>query len=181
MGDTVRIYENALPHSECDALVEKFEQNPSYRTRQLEGQMSFTQIDFLEHAKVFGGDQAHILDRSFPYIQRYKKDTNAQFPSQYSFEAIRMKKYEPNGVDQFGTHIDVTTLANSRRWLVFFYYLSDNEEGSTVIEPIGGDPVVSPCKKGALLFFPPFWTHPHRGEAPIAKPKYIVGGYLHHV
>jgi hypothetical protein len=181
MDNLVRIYPDALSVKECDRLVDKFEEFPSLQKKQAEGEMSFSQIDFLEHAKVFGGDFANIISSIAPYIDHYKKDINStNFPS-YSFEAVRMKKYEPNGIDQFGTHIDVTNKLNCLRFLVMFYYLSDNDEGSTVIEPIGNANAASPCKKGSLIMFPPFWTHPHRGEAPIAKPKYILGSYLHYV
>ena len=188
MDSLVRIFPNALSVKECDELVAKFEASPSLQRKQAEGEMSFTQIDFLEHSKVFAQEQAVVLNNSFPYIEQYKKDTNAHFPPKYSFEAVRMKKYEANGVDQFGNHIDATSLANSRRWLVFFYYLDDNKEGATVIEPHGHidalgfeDVIHSPCNKGTLIIFPVGFAWPHRGEKPVEKPKYIVGSYLHYV
>lgn len=121
MDTLIRTYPNALSVKECDELVAKFEEFPSLQKKQAEGEMSFTQIDFLEHAKVFGGDFANIISKTAPYIDQYKNDIKAvNFPS-YSFEAVRMKKYEPNGIDQFGTHIDVTNKLNCLRFLVMFY------------------------------------------------------------
>ena len=43
------------------------------------------------------------------------------------------------------------------------------------------DKIISKCKKGNVLVFPPMWTHPHSGEKPLNKPKYIIGSYLHYV
>lgn len=181
MDTLIRTYPNALSVKECDELVAKFEEFPSLQKKQAEGEMSFTQIDFLEHAKVFGGDFANIISKTAPYIDQYKNDIKAvNFPS-YSFEAVRMKKYEPNGIDQFATHIDVTNKLNCLRFLVMFYYLTDNDAGQTVVNPIGGEQIISPCKKGSLIMFPPFWTHPHSGQMPVNKPKYILGSYLHYV
>ena len=45
----------------------------------------------------------------------------------YGFEAIRMKKYMPNNIDEFKEHVDVGDYASARRFLVFFLYLDDNE------------------------------------------------------
>ena len=49
MDSLVRIFPNALSVKECDELVAKFEASPSLQRKQAEGEMSFTQIDFLEH------------------------------------------------------------------------------------------------------------------------------------
>ena len=91
---------------------------------------------------------------------------------------MRLKRYLPNGVDQFGNHVDVADLESARRFLVFFLYLDDNDGGSTTFPDYD---VTSKCKKGSLLMFPPLWPWLHAGEKPIDKPKYILGSYLHYV
>ena len=93
------------------------------------------------------------------------------FPSRYGFEEFRLKRYLPNGVDEFRNHVDVTRYATARRFLVFFLYLNDTEGGETVFTNY--DLRVKP-RAGRILMFPPFWTHPHTGKKPINKPKYIT-------
>ena len=115
----------------------------------------------------------------FDCVSKYKEEINPIWPERTSFESFRIKRYGQD-VDQFSQHVDCTNLANSKRFLVFFLYLTDNDKGATVVEPIGGEPVVSPCKKGSVLVFPPFWNFPHRGEMPVKTPKYIVGSYMHY-
>jgi hypothetical protein len=51
MDNLVRIYENAIPIEECDRLVNKFEEFPSLQKKQAEGEMSFSQIDFLNETE----------------------------------------------------------------------------------------------------------------------------------
>ena len=104
--------------------------------------------------------------------------TDMMFPQKYSFEMIRLKRYLPNGVDEFAPHVDVGNLDSARRFLVAFLYLDDNEAGHTTFPQ--WDIAVKP-ETGRMLIFPPMWTHLHAGTKPIGKPKYIVGLYLHYV
>ena len=113
-------------------------------------------------------------------VGKYKEDIKPSWPDKHGFESPRIKRYMPNDTDEFRNHVDVNTNKNCVRFLVFFLYLVDNEAGQTVINPIGGDQVISPCKKGSVLCFPPMWTHPHAGLKPVRDPKYIVGSYLHY-
>jgi len=64
------------------------------------------------------------------------------------------------------------------RWLAFFCYLSDNDEGHTSFpyQKVGTD-----CKKGTIIMFPPMWPWLHQGAKPVNKPKYFLGSYLHYV
>jgi hypothetical protein len=61
-----------------------------------------------------------------------------------------------------------------------FIYLTDNEKGETTLD-VKDDLFVSPCKKGTILLFPPYWPWVHQGEKPINESKYILGSYLHYV
>ena len=62
--------------------------------------------------------------------------------------------------------------------LVFFIYLSDNEEGKTTFPQLDK---YAECKKGSMLMFPPMWPWLHAGTKPINEPKYIMQTYLHYV
>ena len=96
----------------------------------------------------------------------------------FGFEPLKMNKYDSNGVDEFGWHVDVNSRGSMHRWLGFFLYLSDNEEGKTEF-PYQN--TITDCKKGSMVVFPPMWPWFHRGTKPIKEPKYFMGSYLHYV
>ena len=60
-----------------------------------------------------------------------------------------------------------------------FLYLDNNTAGETDVK-LKDDRVVSSCKKGSMLIFPPMWPWLHAGKLPKETPKYIVGSYLHY-
>ena len=101
------------------------------------------------------------------------------FPEEFAYEMFRMKRYEPNGVDEFNDHVDVGNHASAKRFLVFFLYLNEPEGGETDFPQRG---VTITPKTGSLLMFPPMWTHLHAGRKVTGDvPKYILGSYLHYV
>ena len=86
----------------------------------------------------------------------------------------------PNDEDQFKVHVDVVRSMgdSAKRFLVFILYLSDVEEGGETSIP-RYNLKVKP-KQARLLMFPPFWTHPHKGEKVIKGTKYTIMSYLHY-
>ncbi len=111
-------------------------------------------------------------------IEKFDKYSEFMFPPKYGIEPFKMKKYEANGLDEFGWHVDVNTTDSMRRWLAFFCYLSDNDEGHTSFPY---QKVSTDCKKGTIVMFPPMWPWLHQGAKPVDKPKYFLGSYLHYV
>ena len=100
------------------------------------------------------------------------------FPPKYGIEPFKIKRYEANGVDEFGWHVDVNSTDSMKRWLAFFCYLSDNDEGYTTFPY---QKVATDCKKGTIVVFPPMWPWLHQGAKPVQKSKYFLGSYLHYV
>ena len=52
-----------------------------------------------------------------------------------------------------------------------FIYLDDNEAGHTLMRTFGEN-IAIPCRKGSVLFFPPFWPWLHAGRKPVDKYPY---------
>ena len=185
-NEFVKVYHNAIPDDFCDKLIKQYEGNPQqyyHQDRKNEARdfkMSFSQIH-LEEYGIWKSDVALLKHTYKVYLEKYKEDcelTDNMWPLTHTYEPIRMKRYLPNDKDMFGSHVDVTDHTTAKRFLVFFLYLDDNKAGQTTFERTGFSAY---CKKGSLLMFPPFWTHPHAGEKPINKPKYIIGSYLLYV
>ncbi len=179
----IQTYDNAIPDSLCDDLIQKFESNKDqWENRSKlssERSLSFNEIHLFKYIDTWK-DESKVLQEIFTkYIDDYKKLYSEYcFPNEYGLEPFKMKKYDSNGVDEFGWHVDVNSKSNMHRWLGFFLYLSDNEEGKTEF-PYQN--TITDCKKGSMVVFPPMWPWFHRGTKPIKEPKYFMGSYLLYV
>ena len=73
--------------------------------------MSFTEInlnmfsDLKEYSDIIFPKLRQVVDK---YVKDVNIDSLKQWPEKFGFEQIRFKKYEPNGEDEFKTHVDVT-------------------------------------------------------------------------
>jgi hypothetical protein len=99
------------------------------------------------------------------------------WPDKYGYETIRMKRYLANDYDRFDYHVDVKDYATARRFLAFFIYLNDVEEGGETEFLFGR---VKP-KMGRLVMFPPMWPWFHAGQKPVSGTKYFIQSYCHYV
>ena len=162
----------------CDLLRDKFDSDTNSHDQQNHGPMRFSQININKHWNQHVQPLTDIMSK---YVSQYKHDCSIvqhQWPDYFAWEELRLKRYLPNGKDEFRPHVDAVDRKSSIRFLAFFIYLDDNEQGGTHF-PQMLNPPISPCKKGSMLMFPSLWTHLHAGLKPIQKPKYILGSYLH--
>jgi len=181
MKKYIKVYDDVISKDICNELIQKFEVSTDQQTRtELDNHRYFTEININQH-KDWEGFTQGLYAQLKPYIERYKSDCKIQFnqwPDKFGFEQIRFKKYNADGKDEFRSHVDVGDYASARRFLVFFLYLDDNEQGHTGFDEY--DMKVQP-KAGRLLMFPPLWTYLHTAYKPVNKPKYIIGSYLHYI
>ena len=188
MDNYIRIYGDVLDKQTCEHIIQKFETNTNQHENFSDhlAKVTFTQIDLGKHTE-WEKEVKVIHNLLVKNIARYANDCNIKktmWPLDFTYESIRVKRYLPNDQDKFDLHVDVTNLTNAKRFLAFFIYLDDNEEGQTIFPYFENSPImdefVSPCKRGNILIFPPMWPWAHAGAKPIRRPKYIVGGYLHY-
>ena len=90
--------------------------------------------------------------------------------------SVKLQKTEPRG-GFHDWHCEVTARINSHRCLVWMLYLNDLPEGEGETEFQWQGVKLTP-KAGTLVFWPPYWTHPHRGNPPYTKTKYIATGWF---
>jgi hypothetical protein len=188
MMDYIATYENVLPKQLCGEIIELFElHTEQHEQTLLDGHRSFTEINITKDVSVWTDVQEHLLNSAQQYLGDYMNKfqiDKKSWPESLGYEQFRMKRYMPNDKDEFAFHVDVGDYASARRFLVFFWYLNDVEEGGATAfrrnQQLPIEQKVQP-KAGRLLIFPPLWTHPHIGMRPISGPKYIIGSYLHYV
>lgn len=182
LNDYVRVYDNTLNESICFEIINQFiSASQNHEKIDNHGRPKFTQLNY---AKFFSRHSTFtpIVKIFKEYIDIYQKDTRTgdyQFPNTYAFEEFRVKRYRPEENERFDLHTDVGDYNSAKRFLAFFFYLNDVEEGGETVFPTL-DISIKP-KTGRLLVFPPLWMFPHSGMMPISNNKYILGSYLHYL
>jgi|TARA_B100001250_G_scaffold51100_1_gene39921 hypothetical protein len=181
MDNLIKTYDDVIDKRTCKNLIDKFEQFQTQHEEFDVGGMCFTQLNMTKSSQMWSKEIEEFTNLFQSYLLTYLKDTGVtpqQMPSKYIWEPIRLKRYMPNDHDEFKPHVDVNSKQTSTRFLVFFVYLSDNEEGKTTFPQLDK---YAECKKGSMLMFPPMWPWLHAGTKPINEPKYIMQTYLHYV
>lgn len=181
MDNLIKTYDDVIDKRTCKNLIDKFEQFQTQHEEFDVGGMCFTQLNMTKSSQMWSKEIEEFTNLFQSYLLTYLKDTGVtpqQMPSKYIWEPIRLKRYMPNDHDEFKPHVDVNSKPTSTRFLVFFIYLSDNEEGKTTFPQLDK---YAECKKGSMLMFPPMWPWLHAGTKPINEPKYIMQTYLHYV
>ena len=198
MYNFIRIYDNVLSAEKCSYFVNKFEKHSELHEIQDNSQgKTLTMINLMNSADTPFREDLNFLSNIFmESVEKYKKDCHIQplqFPDKFGIEPFKIKRYLPNTTDEFPKHVDVRDMNTARRFLVMFVYLTNNEAGQTEIniksdyrgvdyeESKEGSVVLSSCKQGSILLFPPMWPWMHTGVAPAKTAKYIIGSYLHYV
>lgn len=177
----IRIYNNALEKDVCQYLIDIFEKNSEHWERlDLNRKPNFTQLNLTslcENSEEIDYINTYISGRMSTYKTDYLNSFGQEyFPINYAYEQFRIKKYNNDGQDAFDTHVDVMDHQSAKRFLSFFWYLNDVEEGG---ETMFWDYPIKP-KAGTLVIFPPLWMFPHSGREPISGPKYLLSTYLHY-
>ena len=191
MDKYIQVYDNVIDELSCTELVKKFEDSYEYfeTVHQEEGDeaISFEQITLVEHEE-WKSVQSGMLEMFQDYIVHYKIDCNVydkMWPDSYGYEAIRIKRYLANDYDRFDPHVDVMNHQTAKRFLSFFVYLNDVEDGGetqflNINKPGTFIPYTVKPQRGRLLMFPPTWQYYHAGLKPKSGKKYLLHSYCHY-
>ena len=116
-------------------------------------------------------------------IEQYKKDVNihkVQWPANFGYEHIRIKRYLGDSVQQHDIHSDVNNKDSAKRFLAVICYLNEDFEGGETVFPQFN--IKTQVETGNILLFPCTWSYLHKGNV-VTKgyAKYIVGTFLNYV
>ena len=192
MDRYIKIYDDVIDADSCNMLIGKFEaaeedQYEEVRQAERDKAIAFTQINLVNNedwASVQNGMLQVFQDYIMAYINDCKIEPK-QWPETYGYEAIRMKRYQNNNYDRFDPHVDVKNYETSRRFLAFFIYLNDVDEGGetefiSINKPGTYIPLKITPRRGRLLMFPPLWMYYHAGLKPVSNNKYLIHSYCHY-
>ena len=192
MDRYIKIYDDVIDADSCNMLIGKFEsaeEDQYEEVRQVERDkaIAFTQINLVNNDD-WTTVQNGMLEVFQDYIMHYINDCNIQpkqWPTTYGYEAIRIKRYLDNDYDRFDPHVDVMNIDTARRFLAFFIYLNDVDEGGEtefvqLTKPGTHIPLRIKPQQGRLLMFPPQWMYYHAGLKPVSNSKYLIHSYCHY-
>ena len=192
MEKYIKIYDDVIDADSCNMLIGKFEaaeeeQYEEVRQVERDKAIAFTQINLVNNED-WASVQNGMLEVFQDYIMAYINDCKIepkQWPQTYGYEAIRMKRYLNNNYDRFDPHVDVKNYETSRRFLAFFIYLNDVDEGGetefiNINKPGTYIPLKITPRRGRLLMFPPLWMYYHAGLKPVSNNKYLIHSYCHY-
>ena len=172
---------NALDHRVCDELIAMYNVNQQLHERyDLDHTPTMTMLNFTCHKNIHEKLHDYLVDVSFDCLEYYQSCVpEAKFwPEKYSFESFRIKHYQEGGDDRFDEHVDSISLNTAKRFLIFFWYLNNVEEGGET--EITNMRVKVKPEKGKLIMFPPFWMFPHIGHPVIKGEKFLLSSYMHY-
>ena len=191
MDNLIQVYDDVIDKDSCNTLIGKFEtheeQHETVYQEDGDEKIAFKQLQMIQF-KEWESVQSGMLELFQDYIVRYKMDCNIkskQWPKEYGYEAIRMKRYLNNDTDRFDPHVDVLDHNTSRRFLAFFIYINDVDEGGETKflnfqKPGTFIPFTVTPKRGRLLMFPPMWPWYHAGLKSESGNKYLIHSYCHY-
>jgi hypothetical protein len=179
----IRLYENILEPEFCENLISKFNATQDRLIDfKYEDKRIFREINLVKNIEIFSDEIQYLVSKFMYVLNFYKQNCDVDkynlFPNKYGFEELRMKKYEAGSGDSFPPHCDANKTTNCKRFLVFFAYLNDCEDGHTEFPILN---LSAKPRRGSVLVFPPSWQYLHSGNRVESNDKYIVGSYLHFV
>jgi hypothetical protein len=109
------------------------------------------------------------------YSQYIDKYSIMQDMKQHTIYSVKMQRTDPaEGYHVW--HCENMDQISSKRICLFLLYLNDVNQGGET-EFLYQHRRIEP-KAGRLVICPAYYTHPHRGNPPLAGSKYILNGWL---
>lgn len=187
----IDLFENSLSPEVCEDIIRRFNAD----SRKFDGGLSYgdghlavdhtqkkcTELYLTDHAEWKDIDELLfaeiknkilILREKYPGLKRVHKVLD---------EGYRVKHYKNDGSEFFDWHIDANGRSQGHRYYIFMWYLNTVREGGEtefrLLDENGDNIKIKPVQ-GNMAAFPPFWTHEHRGCAPVSEDKYCIASWI---
>ena len=176
-------YRNVFPIDYCKQLIETFEQRASMQLT--EHQTGFKNqderifMDMSNHNNMFHVDADLCKFFYQTVVKTYEEKYGKKYDSlravvQHSPKGMSIQKTRPHQ-GYHAWHCECADLCTSSRVMAYTLYLNSVEEGGET-EFVYQGVKIKP-EPGKLVFFPAYYTHPHRGNPIYKGVKYIVSGW----
>lgn len=173
--------ENALAKDICREMIRRFESDKESQYRGRIGQ-DFKEnhdikmsTDLAISAHDHWQDISQELFRSLGLSLREFSNAFPFFKGRFKDVGYNMQRTDTG--EYYNWHIDGGSHDFADRQLVALWYLNDVEGPGGATEFMYQDIAVQP-REGALVLFPPFWTHEHRNSQLQQGVKYVATTWI---
>ena len=176
----IHVNDNSMTSQQCQQLIDLYEDNPKYHQDvncDLKKCMEmFFKSEDLGNRDVLEPLSSALKKTIVQYVLRYP--FLKQLTKWSTSHTFKMQKYLPDEA-YFALHTENTGHRDGvtdRRLISWMVYLNDVTDGGETEFPTQ-EVKVKP-KQGSMLFWPAYWTHPHRGLPSPTQVKYILTGWF---
>jgi len=191
MDNRIDLFENSLSPEICKDIIRRFDVDE----RKFEGGVSYgdgshgvepglkkcTELYLSAHDDWKDIDDILFGEVKSKILLLRKKYLGLQRIHKVMDEGYRIKHYKNDGSEFFNWHIDSNGRNQGHRYYVIQWYLNTVEEGGETefrLPGEDGENIKIKPVQGTMCCFPPFWTHEHRGLAPISGEKYLATTWI---
>ena len=172
------IEEYKIPKNICDNFISYHKKNKEYKRK---GTIKNDVMDLKEKDSTdvffYNESKQDFIINFFKLLGTFVN----HYMNKYEIEGLlhtaqshKIQHYEKNK-GYFKQHYEKFSLQEVNRELVYMLYCNDVKNGGTNF-PFQN--IKTECKKGNLIIWPAFFTHPHHGIISRNKEKYIVTGWF---
>ena len=178
--DFIGIYDDAFSKKQCEDYIEFIEElnNTGLMVNSLDDHVSNQKSLNLHYYSYYLTKWSKIGDHFLPsikdYVLDYIKNYSILKEKNIFFHDCKVKKIPPGG-GFHKWHYENSAVEEPHRCLVVQLYLNTIDEGGET-EFIYYNKRVNSLQ-GRLIIFPAYYTHTHRGNAPINQTKYIISSW----
>ena len=185
----IHVNEKSMTFEQCQQLIDFFENNPE---RHLKGTIvGDSSEDTSQYKKCT--EMTIESEQLFTYdLFKNLSSTLHQSVEQYVFKypflelierwfiapTFKIQKYLPNEAYYLlhSENVGYSDGVYDKRLIAWMVYLNDVTDGGETEFPT--QEVKFQPKQGNMLFWPAYWTHPHRGLPSPTQVKYILTGWF---
>lgn len=185
MYNFIEIYEDAYSKEFCDSIINSFEEANKlgriFRSNKLD-QSQDTRLIYdgapNMNTVYFNGDiaQEFYSKLQHHYNSYCEKYSILKMSAPASPKGMQVQRTGPHE-GYHSWHSETMNQISAVRHLTYLLYLNDIPHGEGDTEFLYQGVKVQP-KAGTLLLWPPYFTHPHRGNPIYSGYKYILTGWI---
>lgn len=160
----IKVFDDALPPQYCDKIIRMFREDADHhvvRSSLEEAGEKFVSLNIDtnndEEWNKISVTQRKIVEATMPvYVKAVRPHINC-FPEKSQLEDFHIYQFRDKE-DVKETNIDVAKTSQSKRYMTFVWFLTDDEDFQLGFFDVQN--TVS-AKKGRLVVFPATWTYPY--------------------